>query len=263
MTEPIRASQLIDELPASYLHDGAGLNVLLFLHGWGGSAESFLPLWRELRSLEAFSADNWRFVAPDFPGFGESAEPREAWDVSRYTQWVLSFVKSLDVVEAVHVVSHSFGGRVTTVLLDEHPAVVTQAFYIAPAGIRHNNEGVASAAGVLKRVFQLPGLRALFPFVRTVGYKLTGGQDYLKVTGVMKETFKLVTQEDLSPRLSHISSPVHVAFGRHDSYVPYTDGEHMQKAIPGAQLTVFDDGKHGIHKTHATQLAPLIRDFLA
>jgi pimeloyl-ACP methyl ester carboxylesterase len=243
---------IADQMVSYIEREGAGRSIL-FLHGWGGSAESFLPLWNATDS-------NARLIAIDFPGFGESPEPKEPWDVQRYTQLVDRFLEHLSL-DQVDIVNHSFGGRVTTKLLAEYPQRGRKALYLAPAGIRHEKKGISRLASFGKRIFQLPLLRSLFPLLRTVGYKLIGGQDYLQVSGVMKKTFQSVIEEDLSHHFSSISAPVHVVFGKNDTYVPSTDGHRMQKAISGAKLTVFDDGRHGIHKTHAKQIAQIMNTF--
>lgn len=255
-----RHSALVNGQTISYLERGTDGTPLVFLHGWGGSAESFLPLWESLSGSTQFA--NRRMLAIDFPGFGESPPPTEAWDVPRYALCVAQYLSALGVSKA-DLVNHSFGGRVTTVLLSEYAASFGRAFYLAPAGIRHEKKGIENAAGVMKKFFGLPGVRLLFPTIRKFGYRLIGGRDYLAMSGVMKETFQLVTQEDLSSRLPKITHPVAIAFGKNDTDVPYTDGALMQQAIPGAQLTVFEDGRHGIHKTHALQLTPLFIEFFA
>lgn len=242
----------------SYLERGGSGIPFLFLHGWGGSAESFLPLIEGLDS-DGVGTQN-RLIVLDFPGFGESEDPHETWDVPRYTQCVVDFLSQLGI-EKVHIVSHSFGGRVTTLLLAQHAPLVQKAFYIAPAGIRHEKTGIALASQWLKKPFELPVLRSLFPLVRTVGYKLIGGHDYLNVSGVMKETFKRVVEHDISDQFSRIDSPVFVVIGRNDTYVPYTDGEVMREAISGAQLQIIEDGRHGIHKTHVPALIPFFKEF--
>ena len=52
-----------------YEQAGEGKNVLL-LHGWGGEAASWLPVYHHLR-------DKCRVTALDFPGHGRSGLPPE------------------------------------------------------------------------------------------------------------------------------------------------------------------------------------------
>jgi pimeloyl-ACP methyl ester carboxylesterase len=232
---------------------------IIFLHGWGGSALSWEPLWQALQTTGLQRP----FIAIDLPGFGHTPPPPIPWSVRDYAECVAHLMTVLHI-QRTDIVSHSFGGRVSWYLLTEWSSFIQQAICIAPAGIRHaRKQHVAQPlVRIAKTILHLPGLRQLFPVIRRYGYRLIGGQDYLKVNGVMKTTFQRVVEEDLSPLLPQIQQPVEIFFGIHDSYVPWTDGEYMKKMIPHAHLTVFKDGKHGIHLTHAPAIATTITPLL-
>lgn len=223
---------------------------LLFLHGWNGSAESFIPLVQELCAQGV----KRRCLVLDFPGFGSSALPPTPWTIHDYAGCVVKYLGCLSL-SSVSLIVHSFGGRIATVLATSHPELIQNIAYIAPAGIRHNKKGIARIATVLKTVCSVPGLRVVFPLIRTIGYKLIGDNDYHKSSGVMKETFKLVTSEDLVDILPQVKCPVTIFWGVNDSYVPISDTDIMKKAIPHATIYTYDDGRHGIHKTHAVAIA--------
>lgn len=246
----------------SVIESGTGPRVIIFLHGWGGEAESFIPLWEQLEPLASRS----RFVAPDLPGFGQSPEPAVPWGVREYVECVIGIMDQLGVERAV-LVSHSFGGRLATVLLTAHPKRFLQCVYIAAAGIRHSHESkrdsLSFIARLLKPLFMIRGLRRFFPLVRRLGYRLVGSRDYVEASGVMKESFKKVIEEDLSPLLHLITVPVFIFWGRNDTYVPVADAQYMQQQIKGSELLIFDDGRHGIHKTHATQIGQHVVPFLS
>jgi esterase/lipase len=61
--------------------------VLLCLHGWGGSKESFA----ELRS--ALKDSDIELLVPDMPGFGSEPEPKEPWTNDDYGDWVVNYAK--------------------------------------------------------------------------------------------------------------------------------------------------------------------------
>lgn len=221
-------------------------HTIVFLHGWGGSADSFI----ELASL--FGPESRKIII-DFPGFGDSQDPPTPWDVHMYVECVVKYLAALNIRHASFVV-HSFGGRIVTVLASTYPQIVQNIIYIAPAGIRHNRTIIAGIALVLKSVMQLPLLRYLFPMVRKIGYRLIHDTDYEQSSGVMKETFQLVTQEDLQYLFPEIHCPVTIFWGANDSYVPVSDTEVMKRYMPQAAVHVFADGRHGIHKTHAKEI---------
>lgn len=65
-------------LSTTYSDEGKG-NVLLFLHGWGGSAKSFDSIKNLLPG---------RKICLDLWGFGGSSPPSEAWGVADYARAV-------------------------------------------------------------------------------------------------------------------------------------------------------------------------------
>jgi pimeloyl-ACP methyl ester carboxylesterase len=233
----------------------------IFLHGWGGNAQSFQTLWEALNTQRAAFSE---VIAIDLPGFGHTPPPPTPWDLDDYIACVVKYL-DLRKFEKIDIVSHSFGGRLTTKLLSLHPQRVRKAVYIAPAGILHHERKTSLIQAVAKPVkmfLQLPGLRSVFPTIRRFGYRLIGNQDYLKTSGVMRETFQKVIAEDTAPLLPSITQPVKIFWGRNDGYVPVGDGDTMQRTIPDAELTIYEDGRHGIHLTHARPIAEQIAQFL-
>src|SRR5918999_5114575 len=89
----------------SLLSAGVGPDVLLCLHGLGGTKASFLPTVAAL-------ADRYRVVAMDFPGFGESDKPIAApYDAEWLARSAYDLLDALGVDKA-HVAGNSMGGRV-------------------------------------------------------------------------------------------------------------------------------------------------------
>ena len=64
--------------------------ILVCLHGWGGSKESFTELREALQDVPC------EIVTPDLPGFGDAAEPERPWTVDDYADWVESYISNID-----------------------------------------------------------------------------------------------------------------------------------------------------------------------
>ena len=52
------------------------------------------------------------------PGFGDTSEPAEPWDVGNYTDFVIKFIDSFNFKKII-LLGHSFGGRVIIKMLTE------------------------------------------------------------------------------------------------------------------------------------------------
>src|SRR5262245_59091744 len=83
---------------------GQGDTALVFLHGWCGGRE----YWKH--QVDAFAAD-YRVVALDQAGHGESGKDRKAWTAGALAGDVEAVVKALGLKRVI-LVGHSMGGPV-------------------------------------------------------------------------------------------------------------------------------------------------------
>jgi len=89
----------------SALSAGTGRETVVCIHGLGGTKASFLPTVNQL-------ADDYRVVAIDLPGFGESDKPIGApYDAPWFARSVFAAMDALGV-DTAHVAGNSMGGRV-------------------------------------------------------------------------------------------------------------------------------------------------------
>ena len=89
----------------SMLSAGTGPETIVCVHGLGGTKASFLPTVNAL-------ADDYRVVAIDLPGFGESDKPIGApYDAPWFARSVFAAMDALGL-EHAHVAGNSMGGRV-------------------------------------------------------------------------------------------------------------------------------------------------------
>jgi pimeloyl-ACP methyl ester carboxylesterase len=89
----------------SALSAGTGPETIVCLHGLGGTKASFLPTVAAL-------ADDYRVVAIDLPGFGESDKPVGApYDARWFARATFAAMDRLGI-ESAHLAGNSMGGRV-------------------------------------------------------------------------------------------------------------------------------------------------------
>ena len=95
---------------------GRGDTALVFLHGWSGDRE----YWKN--QVEAFAAD-YRVVAVDQAGHGESGKDRKAWTTAALAGDVEAVVKDLGLKRVI-LVGHSMGGPVALQAAKRMPGTV-------------------------------------------------------------------------------------------------------------------------------------------
>jgi pimeloyl-ACP methyl ester carboxylesterase len=95
---------------------GKGDTALIFLHGWCGDRE----YWKN--QADAF-AGNYRVVALDQAGHGESGKDRNSWTASGLAADVEAVAKALDLKRVI-LVGHSMGGPVALMAAKRMPGKV-------------------------------------------------------------------------------------------------------------------------------------------
>ena len=95
---------------------GKGDTALVFLHGWCGDRE----YWKH--QVKPFAAD-YKIVAIDQAGHGESGKDRKEWTVASLADDVATVVKELELKRVV-LIGHSMGGPVALLAAKKLPGVV-------------------------------------------------------------------------------------------------------------------------------------------
>ena len=110
-------------------HDAGRGRPLLFVHNLGLGASSYE--WA--RVYPAFAAD-WRVIAPDLVGYGESSRPEVAFVAADYVQMLAEFIRALEWAEAPIVIASGLGAGLCVQLAAEHPALVSRLILHMPNG---------------------------------------------------------------------------------------------------------------------------------
>ena len=112
--------------------------LLVLVHGFVGSKENWLPLMREL-------ARDYRLVAPDLPGWGDS-ERLDATDYGPVAQAerLAEFLRALPEKPAL-LAGHSMGGQVVGLLAARHPDLVERIALMSSAGVTFDENAFANA----------------------------------------------------------------------------------------------------------------------
>ena len=228
-----------------YIQYGAGKDILL-LHGWGQNIEMMKPLG------DNFS-DRFRITILDFPGFGKSEEPHEAWNIDKYSAILEEFVKQVGIKKPI-VIGHSFGGRVAIRFSARNP--IEKLILFGSPCIRIQ-ENLPITVKILKQLKKLPGLNQFGEYMK----QYIGSRDYKAASPVMRQTLVEVVNEDLSKYAREIEEPTLLIWGENDEEAPVSEAKELEKIMINAALIVIP-GTHYAYLENLGRVVAILNSFL-
>jgi len=255
--------------------------VLLLPHGYPCSSYEFRNLMPQL-------ADRWRLIAPDFPGCGYSDTPDDfSYDFDGYADFLDRFIDHLEVARfALYL--HDFGSQIGLRLAIRRPERIT-ALIIQNGDVYEDTLGPKYAP--LQEYFRNPspeGRAKLGEAVSEDGYREEFLNDVRPELAertppdLWKLHWSLTTprrreiaidviaglRENLNwfPRyqayLREHQPPTLIVWGPQDGYMPEASARAYLRDLPEAELHLLDGG-HWLLETNLSEVAGLIRNFLA
>jgi len=216
----------------------------LILHGWGGSSDS----WKKV--IEILEKENVKVIAPDFPGFGKSKTPPQAWALQNFVDWLKEFLEKLKI-EKFFLLGHSFGGRVAIKFSLSFPEKIKALILVNSAGIKQKwgpKEILIFYLALLgNALFAKSFLRRFKDKARNLFYRFFRDRDYGRAKEQMKETMKKVIEEDLLPVLDKIKVKTFIIWGEKDNIVPLKFGKILKEKIKNSELIIFPKVRHSPH----------------
>lgn len=221
-------------------------SAIVILHGWNLYSLKYQKLIGEFKK-EGFSV-----FAPDFPGFGQSQLPNKPYSLSDYVTFLNNYLSQKGVGKII-LIGHSFGGRVGIKFASLYPEKVEKIILTGVPGFRPamNIKIIffKIIAKIGKLIFYKSILKIFAPIFKKILYKLIGEYDYTKTSGVMRETFKKIINEDLTSPMSKIKSPTYLIWGSNDTITPIWIAKKMQAVIKDSKLiTLTGEGHSAVYK---------------
>lgn len=124
---PVTQSHIMaGTVKTAYLSSGSG-QPLICLHGAGAGAITWYP------SIGALSK-NFKVIAPDIVGYGESDKPDAAYDRAYFSKWLKDFLCILGIPKA-HIVGLSQGGAIALQFVLDNPEMVDKLVLVDAGGL--------------------------------------------------------------------------------------------------------------------------------
>ncbi len=231
----------VNGIKVNYIDEGEGIPVL-FLQGWGTNIDLYKKLINKVSTLG-------RIIAMDLPGFGQTAEPLEAWDVGQYAEFVKEFIRSLRLKKVI-LMGHSFGGRIIIKLMSnlDNEFKVEKIVLLDSAGIKPKKTLKQQIKQkwfkICKKVVNSKVCRKLKPGLVEKLQRKYGSADYRNATPLMRQVMVKAINEDLTDYLPNIKVPTLLVWGDMDTATPLADAKIMEELIPDAGLVILKNTGH-------------------
>ena len=258
-----------------------GRPAILLLHGFPSSSHMFRDLIPEL-------ADRYRVIAPDLPGFGQSAmKPRNSFS---YT-----FDNVADVIDRFTEVAgltrfaiyiFNYGAPIGLRIAAKHPeritAIITQngnsyleglsdawnpvrAYWADPS--EKNRAGLRDFLTPQTTLFQythgVTDLSQVSPDGRNLDdfYLARPGADEIQLDLLLDYASNIAAYPAFQAYFRKHQPPTLAVWGKNDPFFIPPGAEAFKRDLPNAEIRFFDTG-HFALETHAHEIGTAIRQFL-
>ncbi len=260
-----RSALLLPELPKP---------VIVFVHGFTGAKENWLPLMGAL-------AANYRVIAPDLPGWGDSERLAQTdYGATAQVERLALFLRTLPTIVGHEgppalLIGHSMGGQIVGLLAARYPELVDKLVLMSASGVRfeenafalgvlagENPFGVASRADLhryLNIVFAKPPF-VPWPFDEALVHRRR--EDAAFEQAVLDDIGRGPDAFALQAELAAIRSPALLLWGRNDGVIDPSAATIFQDGLNDSRTILLNACGHMPMMERTAETAAALKDFL-
>ena len=221
---------------------GAGRLPVVLVHGLGTSSLYMVPTAVRL-------ARDYRVLAPDLPGFGQSSKPAHALPLPALADLLAGWMSQLNIDRAV-LVGNSFGCQVIAEFGLRYPHRLGRAVLQGPTMDRYARTAVREFA---RFALDLPREQAPEYFLNAFDYWRTGLHRGW-------ETFQIALRDRIEDKLPNLGMPVLVVRGHRDPIVSQRWVRELTATLPNGRL-VITRGAHTPNFSEPDAFASVVGSF--
>jgi pimeloyl-ACP methyl ester carboxylesterase len=238
----------VDGIPASYVDRGRGIPVLC-IHGfpldhsmWRGQYESAIP--------------GVRWIAPDLPGFGASQFRPDIVTMADYADWLVKFMRHLEVREPFVICGLSMGGYIAWEILRRHMPEVLAAV-LADTRAAADTPEVARGRELMAQQVLEEGKSVVIDSIlpRLFSESTQESQHHLvdQTRGVIESASRegiaaalcgMAQRRDMTAELGGLQLPILLICGEFDVITPLSGMQQIADALLNGKLVGIPEAGH-------------------
>ena len=233
--------------------------VLMLIHGIGGSEKRWIKVAPLLSKY-------FRVIVPDIIGFGYSCKPAAKYNIEFYTDFLANFLKNIEVENEnnednvdgyngkINMVGSSFGGLLAAEFAARYGSKIGKLVLVSPVGtsipfVRPEFYTYSLAARNSNYEDVLRAFRNMVYDPNIITRDMV--EDFIKRMQLQNAIHAFDStlngirhNRDLEQRLSKISSPVQIVWGRNDRIIPLEDQLQEYLKIPNVEVKIINECGH-------------------
>ena len=239
-----------------YEKHGNSKDVILILPGWGNTRNTFSSIINYLKN-------NYTIYILDYPSFGKSSILNTTYTIYDYALMILDFLNTNKIINPI-IIAHSFGGRITAILVGKYNYLVKRIILIDVAGIKHFNIKIFFKTYLYKL---LNKISILIKPLKRLEYKnnllkMFASSDYQNISNSMKKTFQNIVNTDLREYYKKINNKALLLWGEYDKDTPLKDAYLLKKYIKNSELIIFSKASHYSYLDYSYETILIINEYL-
>lgn len=253
----------VDGYNILYLAGGNPRNdVMLFLHGIGASSD------RWVKVMPLFSHDFYT-LAPDIIGFGYSDKPEANYTMQFFTDFVLKFIESMDLLDRrIIIVGSSLGGHIACEFAIRYPTLLSDLILSNSAGVlRHSTQGLNDYVLAAMYPTLEHAMRAFSNMMHTSSIDPDYTRDFVNRMMLPNAKYAFLAslmgskRSTLIGRLHLIETRTLVIWGEHDKLIPVENANEF-KAIPDVEIVIMRSVGHLPFVEKPKEFYTIVKSFL-
>lgn len=260
-----------------HYHDTGVGTPVLYLHGSGPGASAWSNFYRNVVPI---ANEGYRLIMLDLPGWNKS-DPIYLEHGTRAEANVAAIVGLLDhmALERVHVVGNSMGGAAALSLAMDYPERVGKLVIMGAGGGVGSTFAPMPTEGIklMLSLYREPSLGNLERLMQNFVYDasaltpalLQGRFENIERSNIHIQNFLASMKVnphsllvDLSSRLSEVTAPVLITWGRDDRFVPLDAGLKLLAGLADSRMYIFNKCGHWAQWEKAEEFNTLLLAYL-